>query len=210
MKKDLIEFQLGGGGFGTFKDDSSSSVSMPSVEKSKREKDLEKRVRDETDSGRKRELREQLDDLRDRRSARTGASKSNGLRRRSARRKGLPGNGCRAVPASTCGTRSRSGGDSPEELMAALADYVDFSAAGLETRTDISVPAAQPRPSAGSMPRKGMTRAEAEREFGTPIEVSDHREGALTMTTLVFVRDEQRIATDFVEDVLVRYLITSR
>jgi hypothetical protein len=30
------------------------------------------------------------------------------------------------------------------------------------------------------------------------------------MTTLVFVRDEQRIATDFVEDVLVRYLITSR
>ena len=94
--------------------------------------------------------------------------------------------------------------------MAALADYVDFSAAGFETRTDNSVPAAQPRPPADTLPRKGMTRAEAEREFGTPVEVSEHREGALTVTTLVFARYEQRIATDFVEDVLVRYLITSR
>ena len=183
---------------------------MPSVEKSTREKDLEKRVRDETDSGRKRELREQLDDLRDRRERENRRIEVNGLRRRSARRKGLPGNGCRAVPVSTCGTGSRSGEIRPESPVATLADYVDFSAAGLETRTDNSVPAAQPRPSAGSLPRKGITRAEAEREFGTPIEVSDHREGALTGMTLVFVRDEQRIATDFVEDVLVRYLITSR
>ena len=41
MKKDVIEFQLSGGGFGTFGDDSSSSVSIPKVEKSNREKDLE-------------------------------------------------------------------------------------------------------------------------------------------------------------------------
>jgi hypothetical protein len=96
--------------------------------------------------------------------------------------------------------------------MAALAEYVDFSAAGLETRTEDVLPAdaAESRPSPGSLPRKGMTRAEAEREFGSPTEVSDHREGGLAVTTIVFVRNEQRIATEFVEDVMVRYTITSK
>src|SRR4051812_11694693 len=42
-KKDLIEFQLGGGGFGTFGDDTSTSANIPFVEKSSRERELEKR-----------------------------------------------------------------------------------------------------------------------------------------------------------------------
>src|ERR1035437_2889404 len=49
VKKDLIEFQLAGGGFGTFGDDTSTSVSMPLLDKSKREKELEKRVHHEDD-----------------------------------------------------------------------------------------------------------------------------------------------------------------
>jgi len=50
VKKDIIEFQLGGGGFGY----ESSSVSIPHVEKSNREKDLERLVKDETDATKKR------------------------------------------------------------------------------------------------------------------------------------------------------------
>ena len=213
VKKDLIEFQLSGGGFGTFRDDSSSSVSIPSVQKSDREKELEKSVREETDSRRKRELREQLEDVRNRRERenrridveriwaeerkkeRIAWERLHGGSRFNLRYSG-------AVPA----------GIRPEEVMAALAEYVDFSAAGLETQTEDALPAAavESRPSPGSLPRKGMTRAEAEREFGSPTEVSDHREGGLAVTTLVFVRDEQRIATEFVEDVMVRYTITSK
>ena len=45
VKKDLIEFQLGGGGFGTFGDDTSTSVYIRPAEKSNREKELEKRVK---------------------------------------------------------------------------------------------------------------------------------------------------------------------
>src|SRR6266849_4102840 len=67
VKRDLIEFQLGGGGFGTFGDDTSTSVPMRLVEKSEREKNLEKRVREEDDRSRRRELQRDLDDLRDRR-----------------------------------------------------------------------------------------------------------------------------------------------
>ena len=44
MKKDLIEVQLAGGGFGTFGDDTSTSVSIPDARKSERERDLERRI----------------------------------------------------------------------------------------------------------------------------------------------------------------------
>src|SRR3989442_6368287 len=67
VKKDLIEFQLAGGGFGTFGDDTSTSVSLKLVDKSEREKNLEKRVLDENDSRRRRELQRELDDVRERR-----------------------------------------------------------------------------------------------------------------------------------------------
>src|SRR5712692_7479329 len=67
MKKDLIEFQLNGGGFGTFSDDTSTSVHMPLLDRSSREKDLENLIREETDSRKRREFQAELDYLRDRR-----------------------------------------------------------------------------------------------------------------------------------------------
>src|SRR5258705_7908971 len=47
MKKDRIELQLAGGGFGTFGDDTSTSVSISDARKTQHEKDLEKRIDDE-------------------------------------------------------------------------------------------------------------------------------------------------------------------
>ena len=38
VKKDLIEFQLGGGGYGTFGDDTSTSVYISDATKTEREK----------------------------------------------------------------------------------------------------------------------------------------------------------------------------
>src|SRR4051812_26643381 len=64
VKDTLIEFQLAGGGYGTFGDDTSSDVYVPSVSKTKREKDLEKLVKEETDASRKRRLQRELDDIR--------------------------------------------------------------------------------------------------------------------------------------------------
>jgi hypothetical protein len=63
VKDDLIEFQLGGGGFNSFKD-SSGLAYVPSVPKSSYEKDLERRVRHETDERRRRHLQRELDDVR--------------------------------------------------------------------------------------------------------------------------------------------------
>src|SRR4051812_48514634 len=64
LKKDLIEFQLGGGGFGTAGDDSSTSVSYSSPDKTRREKDLERDLKTVSDPGRKKRMQQELDDLR--------------------------------------------------------------------------------------------------------------------------------------------------
>ena len=95
-------------------------------------------------------------------------------------------------------------GIKPEEVMAALERYVDFSPSVSSRRGD-DRPVAE-----SSLPRKGMSRAEAERAFGRPARENERREGDLVITTLIFERRDQDITADFVEDVLVRFSISSR
>ncbi len=65
VKDDLIEFQLDGGGYGTFFDDTDTSPDTPLKQKSEREKGLERRVRDEKDTARRAELEDELETVRD-------------------------------------------------------------------------------------------------------------------------------------------------
>jgi hypothetical protein len=55
-----------------------------------------------------------------------------------------------------------------------------------------------------------MLRAEAERMYGRPAEVSERRDGSATVVTLIFLSGDQRIAAEFVEDVLIRYTLSSK
>lgn len=64
VKEKHIEFQLGGGGYGTFGDETSPSVGSGPVGKSKKEKRLEDDIKRETNDERRRRMREELDDLR--------------------------------------------------------------------------------------------------------------------------------------------------
>jgi hypothetical protein len=212
VKKDLIEFQLSGGGFGTFGDDTSSSVYIAHVDKSSREKDLEKRVKEETDSRRKRQLQDELDDLRNRRereNRRIDAERARAEERKKERiaeqrlRGGSRFN-LRFAGAVPPGFRA-------EDVMAALAEYVDFSNAGPAAYVDTKPIADAPRPAGDVvLPRKGMTRADAERAYGRPVDSSERREGSMVITTLVFFSGDQKINAEFIEDILVRYTITSR
>ena len=90
VKKDLIEFHLNGGGFGTFFDDTSTSVSLHYVEKSSREKEIEKRIDDETEPRRKRELETSSTNCAIVASARTVASTSSARGSRRSRSGGSP------------------------------------------------------------------------------------------------------------------------
>jgi hypothetical protein len=77
IKSSHIEFQLGGGGYGTFGDETSSSIPTSATPKSNREKDLEKSISRETDPAQKRELQKEKEDLeeaREREDARNRAA----------------------------------------------------------------------------------------------------------------------------------------
>ena len=206
MKKDLIEFQLGGGGFGTFGDDTSTSVNMPDVKKSEREKELERLVKDEDDRDRRRRLERELDELRDRRERENRRIAIERERAEDQKRERIAERRLRG------GSRFNLRYDGhvpdglrPEEEMAVLNDYVDFGSLAPHATLD-----ELPPPGDITMLRKGMTRLDAERTFGRPETTSTRTDGGFAVTTLVFVVADQRVSADFVEDVLVRYTITSK
>jgi hypothetical protein len=195
VKKDLIEFQLGGGGFGTFGDDTSTAVSLPLVEKSEREKALEKRIKDEDNRDRRREMERELADIHDRRERENRRIALERERLQAQRREEVAER--RLQGGSRFNLRYEDhvpAGVRPEDVMATLAEYVDFR----ETPSNISPL------------RKGMLRADVEHELGRAAETSERREGALTVLTLVFSSSGQRITAEFVEDVLIRYTIVAK
>jgi hypothetical protein len=206
IKKDLVEFQLAGGGFGTFWDDTSTSIDMPLKEKSEREKRLEERVRTEEDHDKRRELKRELDQLRDQRERdnrrimeeREIAEERKRDKVAAQRRAGGARFNIRYDESVPAGLR-------PGDVMEVLSPYVDF---GLDARTaDVRLP--WPAAS-GGWPRVGMPRAEAERLFGKPIESFDRWDGSRSITMLVFDTGEERITTEFVENVMIRYTIMSK
>jgi hypothetical protein len=207
MKKDLIEFQLGGGGYGTFGDDTSTSVSIPDARKTEREKELERLVKDEEDRDRRRRLERELDDLRDRRERENRRIARERERAEDEKKERLAERRLRGGSRFNLRYDDRvPEGMRPEDVIAALAEYVDFGSLAPRGTRD------EPPPPPGDITllRKGMTRAEAERAFGRPAETSEKRDGSLAVTTLVFIVADQRVIVDFVEDVLVRYTVTSK
>jgi hypothetical protein len=70
VNKDNVEFQLGGGGFGTAMDNSDTSVHFTPSGKSDREKDLENQISNESDPDRRRSLQRELDYVRSQRERR--------------------------------------------------------------------------------------------------------------------------------------------
>jgi hypothetical protein len=207
MKKDLIEFQLAGGGYGTFGDDTSTSVYLPEATKTEREKELERLVRDEDNHDRRRRLERELDDLRERRERENRRIAVERERREEEKKERLAERRLRGGSRFNLRYEDRvPEGIRPEEMIAALGEYVDFgSLAPHGTRDEVPPPSGDI-----TQLRKGMTRAEAEYLFGRPAETSERRDGGLAVTTLVFVVADQRVSADFVEDVLVRYTITSK
>ncbi len=206
LKKELIEIHLNGGGFGTFSDDTSTSVSLRHVDKSSREKELEKRIDDEKDGRRRKELEEERNELRNRRERENRRIDAEEARLSEQKKQRVAEQRLRG------GSRFNLRYDDevppglrPEDVIAALSAFIDFSPSGLSQRVALPEP-----PPADAVLKKGMPRADAERALGAPAETSTRREGGLAVTRLVFLTGEQRVTADFVEDVLVRYTITSR
>jgi hypothetical protein len=221
VKRDLIEFQLGGGGFGTFGDDNSTSISVPTTEKTRREKDLERDIKKEKDPEKRKAMSEELDALhkeRDRQDALLKATTASAeqAKRDNVRQQALT-SGSRfnlrydgAVPASAL---------APASVMSALREYVSFPPQSFGgnavappgvTRSEVA-----PTPESGqalrpSELRKGLTRAEVEAMYGKAVSTTERAEGDLKVVVSTFVHGQNMLTAEFVEDVLIRYSLSSR
>jgi hypothetical protein len=206
VKSRHIEFQLDGGGYGTMGDETSTSIHVVSTPKTNREKNLERELEREKDSARRRQLREELDDLRqarEREDARNRAevADAEAQKEENIRRRRLTG-GSRfnvryreAMPDAVL---------TPEGLEAALAEYVAFATLPANRPTGEVVEAPGNR-----LPRKGMTAVQVDELLGEPLQSSERREGALRVVTRTYRLDDARVTAEFVEDVLFRYSMTS-
>jgi hypothetical protein len=201
VKSKLIEFQLGGGGYGTSGDQTDPSVGFTAAPKTERERNLERDVKDVRDPVVKRRMQDELDYLRSQRERedrrnRALVAEATERRRVFIQERRLAG-GSRfnlrwrdAVPASAL---------TPAGVEAALATYVDFTAA----------PAEAERPSPTLSLRKGLSVEEVEELLGTPVRKRERMEGMLHVSTRTFEAAHERVVADFVEGVLVRYEVSS-
>ncbi|HUR94028.1 MAG TPA: hypothetical protein VMY76_05565 [Gemmatimonadales bacterium] len=217
VKSKLIEFQLDGGGYGTMGDDTSPNVGVTDAPKTKREQNLEGELKREKDPVRRRQLKEELDDLkadRERENSRNRANVAEAEESKKAniRQRRLEG-GSRfniryneGVPASAL---------TVEAIEESLAEYVEFPDA-LAGAAPAAVPPAIPvagadfaRPAEGGLPTKGMLLAHVDRLLGTPQKSADRMEGKLKVTTRTYSSNAGLVSAEFVEGVLIRYTITS-
>lgn len=213
VKSNLIEFQLDGGGYGTMGDETSSNVSVSDAPKTRREQNLEGELKREQDPSRRREIKEELDDLkadRERENARNRASVAEAEESKKAniRQRRLEG-------GSRFNLRYKSGVPpsalTPEAVKGALAAYVEFPEAAAEPPSPMPIAANDPPPppAAPGLPAKGMLLADVDRMLGVPSRTSDRMEGRLKVSTRVYSTDKGRVTAEFVEGVLIRYTMTS-
>jgi hypothetical protein len=216
VKNDRIEFQLDGGGFGTFFDDSSSTVTPQTVDKSNYEKQLERDIANSTDDDQRRRLQRDLDRERarrqrqedDNRNAAQVASQIKSQKIADQRLQGgsrfnLRWNG--NIPSDQ---------KSPEGVMKLLAAYVSFDGGG-QAGAPPPPPAMQNGASDGTVPataqlKRGMKMDEVTQLFGQGKQVSESVSGDGLKTQVVeYVTGDRRVDVTYVEGLVVRYSISS-
>jgi len=179
----------------------------PSAPKTEREKNLEKDLEKATDPTQRRKMSEELDALRrdrQRENARnqTEAAQAKQTKDANIRQRRLEG-GSRfnlrykpVVPSEAL---------TPDGVMQALAEYVDFAPIVGERAPEPAARAASPH---GDL-RKGLTVDEVDALLGRPDAITQRTEGALKVSTSTYHTRERAVTAEFVEGVLIRFTITS-
>lgn len=224
-KKDHIEVQLGGGGYGTFADALTQAASTPYVPyegKSRREKDLEDQSKYAWTHRERREAREDLEDeRRDRRRANAQAAATNAQTRAITQ---ASADAKRAGAGSRFNIRYDNGvppnAATAQGIMEALDRYVDFEDGpppsgppsgrsrddGPSRSSDGDTAASQI-----SALRKGMTVPQVEQVLGPADNVRKEAEGSVEIVIRDYAADDgQRVTTKFAGGVLIDYSIASK
>lgn len=219
VKKDHLEFQLGGGGYGTFGDwaTNGSNVSAGSEGETQREKDLRSAIKSSGDKDEKKRLQRELDSERSQRErenskAAAEAAQANIARDNSIRAK-------RAESGSRFNIRYRQGmppdAMTPNGVMKALAEYVTFPGAPAVV-TNVANGTTAPAASAAPAPegksgvaalKKGLTLKEVETLLGPASTASESKDGSMTIQKRTYKHEGLEVTASFVAGVLIDFAI---
>jgi len=227
VKKKNIEFQLGGGGYGVFGDDT-GYVYVPEEGKSRREKDLERDIKDERDPDRRRRMQRELDDLRHDREREN--------RRHEAEARDLTARKQSEIASKRLDAGSRfnlwfdefqlaSRAPTPNEMRMMLAQYLEFEGApapGPDTRRNYAAPSYGPPPAPVPPPmprgdlsrvselRRGMAMDEVHGMLGDPKRNKAGKQGELTTITEWYEDGDRVTEVVYVGNVIVRFSTSSK
>lgn len=215
VKGKNIEFHLNGGGYSGAK----VAPSLPTISKSRYERDLERDLKNATDSrersriqsalSRERSRRYSDERERDRRQAQLEMEMRPEFERRERE------SGSRFNLWFNDGYLKESV-PTPDQLMKLLADYVEFSpSTGGATFRTLTAPPAQlaptPPPSTLSREiRRGMTRDEVVKILGSPTRSQNGRQGDLDTITDTWDEAERWTTVIYVGGVVVRFEVASK
>ena len=203
-KNSHIEFQLGGGGYGTFGDNTSTSVSHASQGETKAEKALRDSIKHAPGPTKRKQLEKELASLRGERERENARAEAEAKQAQSVIEANLRAK--RAESGSRFNVRYRNGipadALTPDGLMRALAQYVDFGAAGSAVSS-----AGDSRPAPTTI-RKGLLLEEVEAILGPAATASETKEGTLTVLKRAYRKDGQKISASFVNGVLIDFTIS--
>jgi len=215
VKDKLIEFQLGGGGFGTFGDDTNTAVNFKPADKSNREKDLENQLSNTDDQDKKDSIQRELDYLR--RQRERDDQRNRAIAEQAAQIKRIQVDQNRAKGGSRFNLKYDGKVPptiTPQDVMAALAPYVSFPAGlgGAAQSVAAVAPGAAPAsvaPAAGSVHglEKGMHQEQVRALLGNPTSVGDTDHDGIQLHSETYTQGNSFIHAEFVNGVLVRYSI---
>lgn len=222
VKKKNIEFHLGGGGYGVWGDDS-GSVYVPSADKSRREKDLEKRIKDERDPERRRRMKRELDDLKDDRHRED--------RDREAEKRYLEEQKKSEIADKRLDAGSRvnlwlpeerleAGAPTPAELRRMLAPVIDFGGDGPGPRLTSNSRDSREmdrrdddrRPSGGSDAdlRRGMSTEDVHDLLGKPVRSKAGKQGELATLTEWYESGDRVTEVTYASGVVIKFSTSSK
>ena len=198
-----IEFQLAGGGYGTWGDES-SSVSAAHVPKSSRQKEIEKMLRDDKDKElpNRRALQKELDQLEYDRSIAQKENQQEAAYQSEIKKARIQEQRLQGGSRINIRYDYKIGRDelTLQSIVKSLSEYINFKP-NSERTSGYS--------SGSPQLAKGITMEEAAQLFGFPKNLKTDQACELERTLCSFETNGQIIEAVFVEGVLVKYTIES-
>ena len=209
-----IEFQLGGGGYGTFGDNTTKDVTTVNQGETKAEKALRDSIKKATGPTKRKQFEKELASVRGERERENARAQAEAKQASSIMEANLRAK--RAESGSRFNVRYRNGipldALTPDGLMRALAAYVDFGPGAVASGAPATGGGAQFAPSSASRPpattlKKGLWLEDVEALLGPAATAAETKEGTLTVLKRTYRKDGQRIEASFVNGVLIDFAI---